>query len=148
MFAFQKCYKFKNEVIMTIELIQAAAKGDVTTIHALLNPYTVHNQLLIKASRFPDVNFQEKYYGNTALHYALQGKHFDVADALINYGAAQNVTNFRGLTPVELYHEFYTLTAIEDNFQQQQTAVTLTGTVEVFDKITPFDPYGNEYSYL
>ena len=40
MFAFQNVTNLKKEVIMTIELIQAAAKGDVTAIHTLLNPYT------------------------------------------------------------------------------------------------------------
>lgn len=122
---------------MTIELIKAAASGDLTTIHTLLNPYAVDNQLNMQAARFPNVNFQEKFYGNTPLHCALQGKHFDVVDALIYYGADASITNFRGLTPVELYHEFYTSDAIERSFEQQLEDTALAGT----DSFDGFNPY-------
>jgi ankyrin repeat protein len=45
-----------------------------------------------------DVNIQNKE-GNTALHYALSGKNFDVADLLKKYGAKEDCYNSMGYTP-------------------------------------------------
>ena len=130
---------------MTIELIHAASRGDVATINALLNPYTASNQLLIAANRYPNVNFQEKIYGSTPLHLALQGKHFDAAVTLINYGASSGVTNFRGLTALEAYNDFYFSNAIEYDFQQQQLGyMELSGD----NGYAPFNAYDDNYYYL
>jgi ankyrin repeat protein len=57
---------------MSLELICAASNGDLELIHIMLNPNTELNQLLLQAGRFPDVNYHEKTYGNTALHCAVQ----------------------------------------------------------------------------
>jgi hypothetical protein len=45
-----------------------------------------------------DVNIKNNS-GNTALHYALSGKNFEVADALKLYGAKEDCYNLDGLTP-------------------------------------------------
>ena len=45
-----------------------------------------------------DVNIQNNE-GNSALHYALSGKNFDIADALKKFGAKEDLYNNKGMTP-------------------------------------------------
>ena len=47
-----------------------------------------------------DVNIQNKE-GNTALHYALSGKNFIIADLLKKFGAKEDLYNALGYTPWE-----------------------------------------------
>ena len=45
-----------------------------------------------------NINIQNKE-GNTALHYALSSKNFDIADILRKSGAKENYVNKLGYTP-------------------------------------------------
>ena len=47
-----------------------------------------------------DVNMQNNE-GNTALHYALSGKNFEIADLLKKFGAKEDIYNHMGYTPWE-----------------------------------------------
>jgi len=47
-----------------------------------------------------NVNIQNNE-GNTALHYALSGKNFDIADLIKKYGAKEDIYNNMGYTPWE-----------------------------------------------
>ena len=47
-----------------------------------------------------DVNIQNNE-GNTALHYSLSGKNFDIADLLKKYGAKEDIYNNMGYAPWE-----------------------------------------------
>ena len=47
-----------------------------------------------------NVNLQNKQ-GNTALHYALSRKNFEMADLLKKYGAHEDIINKKGFSPWE-----------------------------------------------
>ena len=48
-----------------------------------------------------DVSLQDEF-GNSALHYAVQGGHLKMAKMLMDYGANQSLKNEEGLTPLEV----------------------------------------------
>ena len=52
-----------------------------------------------------NVNIQNKQ-GNSALHYALSGKNFEMADILKKYGAKEDCINKLGFTPWECIGKF------------------------------------------
>lgn len=76
---------------MTIRLIKAAANND---LHLASQYLRVGD----------DINFQEGLYGQTALHFALQSGHNDMVQLLLNFGANPNIQNYKGYTPVDIYH--------------------------------------------
>ena len=45
-------------------------------------------------------------FGNTAMHYAISFKYFDIADVLRKNGGREDIPNFRGLIPWECINEF------------------------------------------
>ena len=47
-----------------------------------------------------DPNLQNNY-GNTALHYAISHKFFNLSNLLIKYNAMENIRNSLGYTPWE-----------------------------------------------
>ena len=79
----------------------------------ITDPCNQNDTLLIIATRENSINliryFLEKGadpnitndYGNTAMHYAISYKYFDIADVLRKNGAREDIANFRGLIPWE-----------------------------------------------
>lgn len=123
---------------MSLELIKAAAEGNVATIHALLNPYSLENQVLQQAGRFPNLNAHEPFFGNTALHSAVMNNHTVAAYTLLYYGANPYSTNNRGLTPHEAGEFFHgNNNIIENIFEQQQ--------LEAMGNVEPYNLYSNPY---
>ena len=83
----------------------------------LTDPCNQNDTLLIVATREKSINlikyFLEKGadpnitndYGNTAMHYAISFKYFEIADILRKNGAREDIANLRGLIPWECVNE-------------------------------------------
>ena len=79
----------------------------------ITDPCNHNDTLLIIATRENSINlikyFLEKgadpnltnNFGNTAMHYAISFKYFDIADLLKKNGAREDITNYKGLIPWE-----------------------------------------------
>ena len=83
----------------------------------ITDPCNHNDTLLIIATRENSINlikyFLEKGadpnitndYGNTAMHYAISFKYFEIADILRKNGAREDIANLRGLIPWECVNE-------------------------------------------
>ena len=96
----------RGEVLLFIEYFKDFSKniyintqdenGNTLLILAIKQGLYTICKLLMKSGI--DVNIQN-FQGNSALHFALSGKNFQLADELRKFGATENCKNKIGLTP-------------------------------------------------
>jgi len=85
--------RIKYESSKEVSLIRAAANNNVVELELLLNQGI-------------DINFQDKTWGITALHAAVQNRHVEAVRFLLEHGASKDIVNNKGLTPVDINREF------------------------------------------
>jgi hypothetical protein len=88
--------EYFNDNSKNINLNSQDQNGNTLLILAIRQGLNTICKLLMKNGI--DVNAQNRY-GNSALHYALSGKNFVLADELRKFGAIENCKNKNGLTP-------------------------------------------------
>ena len=91
-------FEYFQENLKNFYINKRDEEGNTLLILATKQGLNTICKLLIKNG--VDVNIRNDS-GNSALHYALSGKNFVVADELRIYGASENCKNKRGFTPWE-----------------------------------------------